>query len=64
MSQTNQDLIKRIHKDLIDSYDEELELELEDRGLEQIAGDEIAALSDEDKEYRRVYFRELFRLQG
>ncbi|MDX1915063.1 MAG: polyphosphate kinase 2 [Methylophilus sp.] len=64
MSQTNQDLIKRIHKDLIDSYDEELELELEDRGLEQIAGDEIAALSDEDKEYRRIYFRELFRLQG
>jgi polyphosphate kinase 2 len=64
MSQSDQELIRRIHNDLIDSYDEELELELEDRSLKQIAGDKTSLLSAEEKEYRQTYFRELFRLQG
>ncbi len=51
MSPTDDDLIRRIHRDLQDSYDEELELELDD-------GD------DADKETRKQYFNELFRLQG
>jgi polyphosphate kinase 2 len=46
------DLIRRIHRDLQDSYDEELELELDDDQ------------PDEDKESRKRYFNELFRLQG
>jgi len=42
---------RRSHRDLQDSYDEELELELDDHG-------------EESKEDRKQYFNELFRLQG
>ena len=63
MLTNDQQLIRRIHADLADGYDEELELELDDRQVDDIAG--IAAEPDDDyKESRRRYFRELFRLQG
>jgi polyphosphate kinase 2 len=52
LSPTDDDLIRRIHRDLQDSYDEELELEVDD------------GHPDEDKESRKQYFNELFRLQG
>ncbi len=58
----HQNLLRRIERDLIDSYDEELELELEDRQLDALASPSaqtIASRSD-----RQNYFRELFRLQG
>lgn len=57
-------MMKRIHDDLIDSYDEEFELELEDSYLERVAG--IANQTDisQTKDSRRAYFRELFRLQA
>jgi polyphosphate kinase len=45
------ELVRRLHSDAIDSLDEELELELEDG-------------ADPDKQARKRYFRELFRLQG
>jgi polyphosphate kinase 2 len=65
---SDDELIRRVHNDLIDSYDEELELEYEDRSLEQIAAHESAGKlpdqSEAAREYRRMYFRELFRLQG
>jgi polyphosphate kinase 2 len=64
MDTLNQELIRRIHNDLIDSYDEELELELEDRTLEQVSGEATAPLTQAEKDYRHVYFRELFRLQA
>jgi len=52
-----------LNSNLLDSYDEELELELEDRTLEHfLEGDKIT-ISDEEKVFRRTYFRELFRLQ-
>ena len=54
-----QELMQRIANDLIDSYDEELELEIEDREV-----DDIGAPSPADKLARQQYFRELFRLQG
>ncbi len=54
-----QDLMQRIANDLIDSYDEELELEIEDRNVDE-AGDLVAT----DKLERQRYFKELFRLQG
>jgi polyphosphate kinase 2 len=56
-------LLRRIELDLIDGYDEELELEIEDRDLDLVHG---APAPDEDtlREARRVYFHELFRLQG
>jgi polyphosphate kinase 2 len=63
---TTQDdaLLQRLQDDLIDSYDEELELELDDRALEAYAGEGGAHRSDEYRENRQRYFRELFRLQG
>ena len=59
-------LIRRIHADLADSYDEELELELDDRTVDDIAGISGTANTPDDdyKQARRHYFRELFRLQG
>jgi polyphosphate kinase 2 len=48
---------QRLHDDLIDSYDEELELEIDDRLFTE-PEDEAA------KSARRDYFRELIRLQG
>jgi polyphosphate kinase len=57
------ELLRRIQADLEDSYDEELELELEDRNVDAVvatlAGEAVAP----DREARRHYFRELFRLQ-
>ena len=46
--------LQRLHRDLIDSYDEELEMEIDD-GEQQ---------TDAERAFRREYFRELFRLQG
>ncbi|WP_298010562.1 polyphosphate kinase 2 [uncultured Aquabacterium sp.] len=53
------DLLRRLQEDVIDSYDEELEMEVDDRILDG-PGDQTA----EAREDRRRYFRELFRLQG
>jgi len=60
----NDTLIQRIHRELLDHSDEELELELMEDGHD------LNALFDEhvgdsrEKEQRRRYFSELFRLQG
>ncbi len=55
-------LLRRIERDLIDGFDEELELEIEDRNLE------VPGMAPDDTEHtrseRQRYFRELFRLQG
>ena len=66
MTPTDADTIRRIHLDLQDSYDEELELEMEDRSLEAVAAGlgSPAELTEQDKKERQHYFRELFRLQG
>ena len=64
MQAIDDEVMRRIRNDLIDSYDEELEMELEDRTLAELTGAEVPAQSAQDKEDRRIYFRELFRLQG
>ena len=64
MNSSKEDLIRRIRNDLIDSYDEELEMELEDRTGEGLTDDASLTQTAQDKENRRHYFRELFRLQG
>lgn len=64
MSSSDEELMRRIRNELIDSYDEELEMELEDRTLAELTGEETPGHSAQDKERRRQYFRELFRLQG
>jgi polyphosphate kinase 2 len=58
------ELMSRIHRELIDGYDEELEMELEDRTLAELTGDPSSDFTHTSKEERRKYFRELFRLQG
>ena len=57
VSHIEDELVKRIHRDLQDDFDEELELELEDR-------QHGAPPSDEASAERKRYFRELFRLQS
>jgi polyphosphate kinase len=52
----------RIHAELQDSFDEELELELDDNRLEDVLG-EVAVRPDRDSIDRQVYFRELLDLQ-
>jgi polyphosphate kinase len=53
----------RIREEMLDSFDEEMELELDEDRIDalsdEMAGHEAASTVD-----RRVYFKELFRLQG
>ncbi|MET4575715.1 polyphosphate kinase 2 [Ottowia thiooxydans] len=59
---SDDELMQRLRRELVDGYDEELEMELEDRNVDEIAG--MALDSNDYKEERQRYFRELFRLQG
>lgn len=53
----NSDLSKRMHEEMLDSLDEELEMELDD---DRLSG----SGEGESREKRLTYFRELLRLQG
>ena len=64
MSSSDDDMVERIRRDLADSYDEELELELEDRNLDQLETSGVDTGSGQYKAERRQYFQELFRMQG
>ncbi len=64
MNSKDEDLVQRIRRDLADSYDEELELELEDRNLDALDESGLDVTSLQYKEDRRQYFRELFRMQA
>ena len=54
---------ERAHADLLDSYDEELEMELDDDRLDELLLESGVQPSHAGMD-RRLYFRELFRLQG
>jgi polyphosphate kinase 2 len=54
----HEELMRRLSRDLIDSYDEELELEIEDRD------GPASTRTDEERKARHSYFNELFRLQS
>ena len=58
------DLHRRIERELLDSYDEELELELDDQRFDEIGSGEAPPDSDDERAKRRRYFTELLRLQG
>ena len=62
-TEEHDDLIRRIHQDLMDGYDEELELELEDRTLGGLTDAASLDRSASDRAARSQYFKELFRLQ-
>jgi len=60
-------LKQRARADMLDSFDEELEMEIDDGRMERLL-DEMAGHPDEQRARsgmdRKRYFRELFRLQG
>ncbi len=61
------ELVRRLEQDLIDGYDEELELEIEDHYYEGIGDADAGTAPDgatPERLERQTYFRELFRLQG
>jgi polyphosphate kinase 2 len=58
----SEELVRRISRDLADSYDEELEMEIEDR--HPLGGNGSSAESVADNRYRQRYFSQLFRLQA
>ena len=64
MKSNNEALMRRIYNDLLDGYDEEFEMEIEDRTVGELTEDRTTLQKAEDREDRRHYFRELFRLQG
>ena len=64
MNTNDDELVQRIRRDLADSYDEELELELEDHRIDELNDSTLDTSSLEYKQSRRQYFRELFRMQA
>ena len=54
--------MERIQQEIADSFDEELELEMDDDRLQR-ALDDLSDHPEREQMDRRVYFRELFRLQ-
>jgi polyphosphate kinase 2 len=57
-----EELIRRVGRDVADSYDEEIELEIEDR--HPLPGEAAGENVEGEKDYRSRYFGELFRLQA
>jgi polyphosphate kinase len=63
-SANHDELLKRIERDLIDDYDEELELEIEDRDIGDLHAERGRPQDPAERSVRLSYFRNLFRLQG
>jgi polyphosphate kinase 2 len=59
----NGDLISRIEAEIADSFDEELEMEIDDERLAKLLADEGRHPPTPESIARHVYFKELFRLQ-
>jgi polyphosphate kinase 2 len=53
----------RVRRELVDSFDEELEMEVDDERMTQLLGD-LGERPSEPTVARTFYFKELFRLQG
>jgi polyphosphate kinase 2 len=58
-----EEMMRRLREDLLDSFDEEMEMELEERNMEELAAHGKPRNAAE-RLARRTYFQELFRLQG
>src|SRR5208282_1781928 len=57
-------LMRRVHRELIDDYDEELEMERDDWEKLSPTAPLRPLKHDSDLDARNRYFKELFRLQG
>jgi polyphosphate kinase 2 (PPK2 family) len=64
LSKSDADLVRRVHHDLRGDFDEELELEFDDRNEDRGADGDLPEMTNADKDARRRYFRELFGLQA
>lgn len=53
----------RIHAEMLDSFDEELEMEIDDDRMNDLVGEATQSGTQQDID-RNFYFKELFRLQG
>jgi polyphosphate kinase 2 len=60
----NDEYRNRIHAEMIDSFDEEMEMEVDDDRMNHLIAESSVPMSEESNAARQVYFRELFRLQG
>jgi polyphosphate kinase len=58
----HQDLIRRLSNELLDAYDEELEMEIEDH--HPLPDGQPTDGGEASRDYRREYFQQLFRLQA
>jgi polyphosphate kinase len=63
MAMSDDEVLRRIKRELIDGYDEELELEIEDRAGEDVLAGDAAGGGDAEQTWRMHYFRQLFKLQ-
>lgn len=59
----------QLHNEMLDSFDEELEMELDDQRMDQLLAEYATAtglddVHSESLSDRQIYFKELFRLQG
>ena len=57
------ELLRRIELDLLDGYDEEIEMEFEDRQFDALVDGDDPERRSARRQERQTYFRELFRLQ-
>lgn len=57
-------LFQRMHRELVDDFDEELEMERDDWEITEPGGAPRPTDADSDAHSRRSYFTELYRLQG
>ena len=58
------DYDRRMHNELIDSFDEELEMEIDDDRMNTLVGEASQSCLESNDVDRHFYFKELFRLQG
>ena len=62
-AETARSIHDRVHAEMLDSFDEELELEIDDDRLDALTNEFSGHTASETVD-RRFYFKELFRLQG
>ena len=60
----HRDYERRVHAEMQDSFDEELEMEVDDDRMNALLSEAEHAAAKQDQLERRYYFKELFRLQG
>jgi polyphosphate kinase 2 len=58
------DYQRRVHAEMLDSFDEELEMEIDDDRMNDLVGEATTPSGAADDIDRQFYFKELFRLQG